>query len=436
MNQALGSKVPSVERDLVVIGGGPAGLAAAIAAKEEGCDVLLVERDRILGGILNQCIHDGFGLHRFSEALSGPEYAARFIERLKKLDIAVMQNTIVLNLSHERKILVSRLGELLEIRAKAVVLAMGCRERPRGALSIPGHRPSGVYTAGAAQNFVNMENVMPGRRICILGSGDIGLIMARRMTLEGGKVEAVFELLPWSSGLPRNIQQCLVDYDIPLYLSTTVVDIVGMKRLEAVRVAEVDGERRPIKSTERMVPCDTLLLSVGLIPENELAREAGIALSPVTGGPLVDERCMTNLQGVFSCGNALHVHDLVDWVSEEAERAGRAAAEYVTGKRALAESGKNVKVRPGNGVRYVMPDRLSASENTDAVLAFRVTTPARDGKIQVVLKNTEDKGTEGEEILKEEKHARLHPAEMIRVRLSPAEIAAAGKEKILEVRVP
>jgi sarcosine oxidase subunit alpha len=440
MSRTLGSKVSSVEHDLVVIGGGPAGLAAAIAAKEEGCDALLIERDRILGGILNQCIHDGFGLHRFSEALSGPEYAARFIERLKKLDIAVMQNTIALNLSHDRKILVSKLGELLEIRAKAVILAMGCRERPRGALSIPGHRPSGVYTAGAAQNFVNMENIMPGRQVCILGSGDIGLIMARRMTLEGAKVEAVFELLPWSSGLPRNIQQCLVDYDIPLYLSTTVVDIVGMKRLEGVRVAEVDGERRPIKGTERLVPCDTLLLSVGLIPENELAREAGITLSPITGGPLVDERCMTDLQGVFSCGNALHVHDLVDWVSEEAERAGREAAAYVAGKRAVTE--ENVKVRPGSGVRYVMPDRLSTSENpkTDAVLAFRVATPARDGKIQVVLRDLEGKGTEGEQIqiLKEEKHARLHPAEMIQIRLSVAEIAAlkASEKKILEVRVP
>lgn len=411
---------------MVVIGGGPAGLAAAIAAKEAGCDdVLLVERDRILGGILNQCIHDGFGLHRFGEALSGPEYAFRFIDRLRQLKIAVLQNTIVLHL-HRReegggRLVLSTRGALREIEARAVVLAMGCRERPRGALSIPGHRPSGVYTAGAAQNFVNLENIMPGSRVCILGSGDIGLIMARRMTLEGAKVEGVFEVMPWSGGLPRNIRQCLVDYGIPLHLSTTVTEIVGMGRLEGVRVAQVDAGRCPIEGTERFVPCDTLLLSVGLIPENELAREAGIAMSPTTGGPLVDESCMTDAPGIFSCGNALHVHDLVDRVSEEAERAGRAAAAWMG--KARAASGC-VGVKAGDGVRYVMPDHIGDADEVQ--IAFRVNLPSRDGVVRV---------TAGDRVLKEETHPRLHPAEMVWATLGRMEMETlrASGAKTLEV---
>jgi sarcosine oxidase subunit alpha len=419
-----------IERGLAVIGGGPAGLAAAIAAKEAGADVVLIERDRILGGILNQCIHDGFGLHRFGEALSGPEYAGRFIDRQRELGIPVMRNTIVLKLSRDRRLLTSQAGRLTEIRAGAVVLATGCRERPRGALSIPGHRPSGVYTAGAAQSFVNMENIMPGKRVCILGSGDIGLIMARRMTLEGAKVEAVFEIMPWSGGLPRNIRQCLSDYGIPLFLSTTIVGVSGMGRLEGVTAARVDERGQPVKGTERFFPCDTLLLSVGLIPENELAREAGIALDPLTGGALADENCMTDAEGIFSCGNALHVHDLADMASEEAERAGRCAAAYVSGGP-LSPGGPSVEIRPGLNVRYVVPGRVSlpgASRGRDGVaLAFRVTAPRREAVVRI---------TGGDVTVREERYPRLHPAEMVWTRLRGEDLGGLEKRvRALEVNV-
>lgn len=407
--------------DLAVIGGGPAGLAAAVAAKEAGCrDIVLIERDRVLGGILNQCIHDGFGLHAFKEALSGPEYADRFIRKALALDIPVMEKTIVLDLSPGKVLRVSREGEIKEIEAKAVVLAMGCRERTRGALSIPGHRPAGVYTAGTVQNLVNLENIMPGRRVVILGSGDIGLIMARRMTLEGAKVEAVFELLPYSSGLPRNIRQCLDDYGIPLYLSTTVTDIYGPKgRVEGVTVARVDEKRRPVAGTERFVPCDTLLLSVGLIPENELTREAKINIDSVTQGAVVDDSCMTSIPGVFACGNVLHVHDLVDFVSMEAARAGRNAARYVAGE--LAESARDVPVTPGEGVRYVVPQKIRHGE--DVTLAFRVTAPSRGGTIEI---------KDGARVLKSRKEARLHPAEMVWVEMGNIDLSGVGS---LEVRV-
>lgn len=409
------------KHDLVIIGGGPAGLAAAAAAKEAGCnDILLIERDRILGGILNQCIHDGFGVHAFNEALSGPEYADRFIQKIRGLSIQVMDKTIVLDLSKDKVLCVSRMGEIKEIKAKAVVLAMGCRERTRGALAIPGHRPAGVYTAGTVQNLVNLENIMPGKHVVILGSGDIGLIMARRLTLEGAKVEAVFEVLPYSSGLQRNIQQCLEDYGIPLHLSTTVIDIYGPKgRLEGVTVAQVDDERKPVKETERFVSCDTLLLSVGLIPENELTREAGIVMCDVTQGADVDDRCMTKLPGVFACGNVLHVHDLVDFVSMEAERAGKSAALYVAGK--LAISGKEIPVRPGKDVRYVVPQRIKQGDEVS--LAFRVTSPMRDRIIEVC---------DGGSVLMSRKEARMHPAEMVWVDMGKLDI---GKIDSLEVRV-
>lgn len=411
-----------IVKDLVIIGGGPAGLAAAVAAKKAGChDLLLIERDKVLGGVLNQCIHDGFGLHRFQEALSGPEYAQRYIDMVRELDIPMMLDTIVLSLDKHRRILTSTKGCLQEIEAKAAILAMGCRERARGALSIPGNRPAGVYTAGAAQNFVNMENIMPGKRVVILGSGDIGLIMARRMTLEGAKVEAVFELLPYSSGLPRNIQQCLVDYGIPLHLSSTIVEIHGIDRLEGVTVAEVDKNRTSVACTKRYIPCDTLLFSVGLIPENELAREAGVELHLVTGGPLVDGTCMTSAQGIFSCGNALHVHDLVDWVSEEAERAGTNAAEYIRRGQQTGVANRVIKIEPGRGVRYTVPQKVTAG--CDMPLAFRVAEPLRSGVVQIVS---------GDEVIAEETHARLHPAEMVWMELKSKQLAGLGQ---LEVRV-
>ena len=409
------------KHDLVIIGGGPAGLAAAVAAKEAGCcDIVIIERDRILGGILNQCIHDGFGLHAFKEALSGPEYADRFIKKVQALNIAVMEKTIVLDLSGDKILRTSREGEMKEIEAKAVILAMGCRERTRGALSIPGHRPSGVYTAGAVQNLVNLENIMPGRRVVILGSGDIGLIMARRMTLEGAKVEAVFEVLPYSSGLQRNIRQCLDDYGIPLHLATTVIDINGPNgRIEGVTVAKVDEKRRPIKGTERYVPCDTLLLSVGLIPENELTREAGVKIDDVTQGASVDDCCMTKTPGIFACGNVLHVHDLVDFVSMDAARAGKNAALYVAGK--LGDATEDITVKAGDGVRYVVPQRISRGENVS--LAFRVTSPARDKLIEV---------RDGGRVLASRKETRLHPAEMVWVDMGKIDLKEV---KSLEVRV-
>lgn len=366
---------------LAIIGGGPAGLAAAISAHEAGVeDILIIERDRELGGILNQCIHAGFGLHTFGQELTGPEYAARFIRRVQALQIPVLLRTMVLDISAEHILTVTGPETGLEqIQAQAVILAMGCRERPRGALNIPGYRPAGIYSAGTAQRLVNIEGLMPGTNVVILGSGDIGLIMARRMTLEGAKVHAVAEVLPYSGGLKRNIVQCLEDFDIPLYLSTTVVDIRGRERLESVTLAQVDENRRPIAGTERIVPCDTLLLSVGLLPENELSYEAGVTLDRVTGGPVVSDDLSTSLPGIFACGNVLHVHDLVDFVSEEASQAGKNAAAYLSGR---TESGARISLQGKNGVRYTVPQFIDPAHMAETVtVRFRVAQPYRNAAL-------------------------------------------------------
>ena len=361
---------------LIILGGGPAGLAAALAAREAGVeDILILERDRALGGILNQCIHNGFGLHTFQEELTGPEYAARYARQVLEAGIACQLDTMVLSLSPERVVTAISPAGLRQMQAGAVVLAMGCRERPRGALNIPGFRPAGIYSAGTAQRLVNLEGKLPGRDVVILGSGDIGLIMARRMTLEGAKVHAVAELLPYSGGLQRNIVQCLEDFGIPLLLSHTVVRIEGRERVTAVVLAQVDDQRRPIPGTEQTYPCDTLLLSCGLIPENELSRGAGAALDAVTGGPVVDQGLETSIPGVFACGNVLHVHDLVDFVSQEAALAGRQAASYLQAPR---PAGRTVAVKPGPGVRYVVPQFLDpAAMDGPVTLRFRVAAPAR-----------------------------------------------------------
>lgn len=360
--------------DIVIIGGGPAGLAAAAAAKKSGIDsILILERDKELGGILNQCIHNGFGLHTFKEELTGPEYAGRFIEQVEELQIEYMLHTMVIDISHDKVVTaMNREDGLFEIQAKAVILAMGCRERSRGALNIPGYRPAGIYSAGTAQRLVNMEGFMPGREVVILGSGDIGLIMARRMTLEGAKVKVVAELMPYSGGLKRNIVQCLDDFDIPLKLSHTVVEIRGKERLTGITLAQVDGRGKPIPGTEEDYDCDTLLLSVGLIPENELSRGMGVDIEPVTSGPSVNESLETNIDGVFACGNVLHVHDLVDYVSEEAAVAGENAAKYVKG--ILSEgSGKEITLVPIDGVRYTVPKTIDPERMADELtVRFRV----------------------------------------------------------------
>lgn len=360
--------------DIVIIGGGPAGLAAAVSAKKSGVDsILILERDRELGGILNQCIHNGFGLHTFKEELTGPEYAQRFIDQAKELEIEYRLNTMVMDISHEKVVIAMNREEgLFQIRAKAVILAMGCRERSRGALNIPGYRPAGIYSAGTAQRLVNMEGLMPGREVVILGSGDIGLIMARRMTFEGAEVKVVAELMPYSGGLKRNIVQCLDDFGIPLKLSHTVVDIKGKERLEGVTIAEVDGNGKPIPGTEEEYSCDTLLLSVGLIPENELSRGMGVEMSRVTSGPVVNESLETNIEGVFACGNVLHVHDLVDFVSEEAAAAGKNAAAYVKGGR-TEEGGREICLNPVDGVRYTVPVTINTARmDENLTVRFRV----------------------------------------------------------------
>lgn len=416
-----------IRYDLIVIGGGPAGLAAAVSAKKQGIEkILILERDRELGGILNQCIHNGFGLHTFQEELTGPEYAQRFIDQAKEYEVPYKLNTMVLDITQEnREKVVTAMNRdegLLFLRTKAVILAMGCRERPRGALNIPGYRPAGIYTAGTAQRLVNMEGYMPGREVVILGSGDIGLIMARRMTLEGAKVKVVAELMPYSGGLQRNIVQCLEDFQIPLKLSHTVVDIQGKERVAGVTLAQVDENRKPIPGTEKFYSCDTLLLSCGLIPENELSGNMGVALSRITSGPVVNESLETNIPGVFACGNVLHVHDLVDYVSEEAAKAGSHAVEYI---RRWEEQDEQKKDAPGisvetqGGIRYSVPQLIRPEHMEEKLtVRFRVGAVYRDVYISVYV---------GEKRIIHKKKRKLAPGEMEQVILKKSDLTAAGE---------
>ena len=414
--------------DIVIIGGGPAGLAAAVAAKEAGNDsVLILERDHELGGILNQCVHNGFGLHTFKEELSGPEYASRFIDRVLELHIEYKLNTMVMDISKDRVVTaMNREDGMFELHAKAVILAMGCRERPRGALNIPGYRPAGIYSAGTAQRLVNIEGYLPGKEVVILGSGDIGLIMARRMTLEGANVKCVAELLPFSGGLKRNIVQCLDDFGIPLLLSHTIIDIEGKERVQAVTIAEVGPDRRPIPGTEKRYTCDTLMLSTGLIPENELSREAGVTMSPVTSGPVVNESFETSIPGVFACGNVLHVHDLVDYVSEEAAAAGRHAAAFVTAGHPTA-AGTDISIVATDGARYTVPSSVNPARMGDLLtIRFRVGEVFKDSFVSVYL--------DDERVMHNKKRI-MAPGEMEQVILKKDMLTAKAGLKNITVKI-
>lgn len=413
--------------EIVIIGGGPAGLAAAIAAYDAGCrSILILERDNQLGGILNQCIHNGFGLHTFGEELTGPEYAARFARQVLDRGIAYKLNTMVLSIGEDKKITaVNRTDGLIEIEATAIILAMGCRERSRGALNIPGFRPAGIYSAGTAQRLVNIEGFLPGRRVVILGSGDIGLIMARRMTLEGAKVLVVAELMPYSGGLKRNIVQCLNDFGIPLKLSHTVVDIQGRERVTGVTIAEVGPDRKPIPGTEIHYDCDTLLLSCGLLPENELSRGMGVTISPVTNGPIVDESLQTSIPGVFAAGNVLHVHDLVDFVSEEAAAAGRAAVRYLA--NGPQDRGREIPITFEGGPRYTVPASIDPKRvEGDLVIRFRVGGVMKNRRVRLYL---DDKAVVSR------KRPVMAPGEMEELKLTQAALAAHPDLKQIHIAV-
>ncbi|NLD26818.1 MAG: FAD-dependent oxidoreductase [Acholeplasmataceae bacterium] len=414
------------ERRLVIIGGGPAGLAAAKAAYDAGeRDILVLEREAHLGGILNQCIHNGFGLHTFKEELTGPEYANRYIQEVLKRKIEYHLQTTVLSITKDRVVTyVNSEDGFMKVKAGAIILACGCRERPRGAIGIAGTRPAGIFSAGTAQKLVNIDGYLPGNEVVILGSGDIGLIMARRMTYEGAKVKAVVELMPYSTGLNRNIVQCLNDYDIPVLFSHTVIDIKGRERVSSVVIAEVDEHLKPKPETAQEITCDTLLLSVGLIPENELAKNAEVELSPITGGAIVDERMMTGVDGIFACGNVLHVHDLVDFVSNESEHAGMAAVDYLNGRK-MAEN--TLTITPKNGIRYVVPQKLNLDDDFSPItLKMRVNNVYRKQSIAIIL--------DGEKILAKKKPI-VTPGEMETVDLSSDLVKKikSGKELIVQL---